>query len=280
MKQCLTLVANRSLEQAQWQKAIHSMLTIEQIHQREAHVWDVITDDHTTLSSSLRDVLYQLNIDFALQPKERLPKRLFLSDMDATMVVGETIDEMAETLGLYDAVSQITAAAMRGEKSYREALAERLQLMRGIHKSEVAEIAKNVQLAKGARQLLSVIKQQHIESFLISGGFTVFTHTVAQMLGFGGHLANRLSYDKSGKLDGNWIGDLVSAEVKESTLKTLAKQLDIELSETIAIGDGANDKRMVRLAGLGVAFYGKPTLREAANAEIHSGTIDNLRWFL
>lgn len=280
MKYCLTLVANRPLEQAQWHKAIHSMLAIEQIHQRESHVWDVITDDKATLSSSLRDVLYQLNMDFALQPLERLPKRLFLSDMDATMVVGETIDEMAETLGLYEAVSQITAAAMRGEMGYREALAKRLQLMRGIHKSEVAEIAKNVQLAKGAKQLLSVIKQQHIESFLISGGFTVFTYTVAQMLGFDGHLANRLSYDESGKLDGKWIGDLVSAEVKESTLKTLAKQLDIELSETIAIGDGANDKRMVGLAGLGVAFYGKPTLREVANAEIHSGTIDNLQWFL
>lgn len=279
-QQCLTIVINRPTEPSRWQKAIHTKLHIEQIQQRDEKVWDIISDDKATLSPSLRDVLYQLNIDFALQPYKRKPKQLFMSDMDATMVIGETIDDMAETLGLYEQVSQITAAAMRGEIGYRDALAKRLALMKGIHKSQIADIAKNVQFAKGARTLLAQIQQHHIESFLISGGFTVFTHHVAKELGFDGHLANRLSYDNEDKLDGTWIGDLVSAQVKEATLKTLAKQLNIELSETIAIGDGANDKRMVSHAGLGVAFYGKPTLREIANAEIHSGTIDNLRWFL
>lgn len=279
MKQCLTLVANQVISQAQWQSAIESMIVIENVTERHDGVWDVYCDETSQLSPALRDTLYQLKIDFALQARERLPKRLLISDMDATMVVGETIDDMAEMLGIYDEVSTITALAMRGDIDFRQALSQRLALMKGIHRSEITKMAEQVIPTPGAKALLDAVKEHGMASFLVSGGFTDFTKAVSQMLGFDEHLANRLSYDENNQLDGRWIGELVTAEVKANTLENLAKTMSIQLSETIAIGDGANDRMMIELAGLGVAFYGKPVLREAANAEIHSGSIDNLRWF-
>lgn len=285
MNQCLTLVANQPITQQTLVEALGETLTITAIHQRQTGadaptVWDITCAADTTMTTILRGLLYRLKLDFALQPAERPPKKLFLSDMDATIVVGETIDEMAESLGLYNEISAITASAMRGEIGYRQALKQRLGLMKGIHKRTVADIAAGVQLADGADKLLAEINQRGMDSCLISGGFTVFTYAVSQRLGFKRHLANRLSYDADERLDGSWLGDLVSAEVKEFTLKTLAGENNISLAETVAIGDGANDKRMIEHAGLGVAFYGKPVLREIANAEIHSGSIDHLLYFL
>lgn len=285
MNQRLTLVVNQPVTQQTMIEVLGDTLTILDMKKRPAKaseptVWDITCPADTVLTTGLRGLLYRLKLDFALQSAERLPKKLFLSDMDATIVVGETIDDMAESLGIYNEVSAITAAAMRGELGYRQALKQRLVLMKGIHKRTVADIAAAVRLTDGADKLLAEINRLGMDSCLISGGFTAFTYAVSQRLGFHRHLANRLSYDNNGYLDGNWLGDLVSAEVKESTLKTLAAENNISLAETVAIGDGANDKRMIEHAGLGVAFYGKPILRNIANAEIHSGTIDHLVYFL
>lgn len=287
MNQCLTLVANQPTSTEQIVGTLNEVLTIFDIQPRKmaatknaSRVWNVICPPQTTMTTALRVMLYRLKLDFALQAADRPTKKLFLSDMDATIVVGETIDDMAKTLGVYQQISAITAAAMRGELGYRQALRQRLDLMKGIHKSTVADIAAAVKLTDGADKLLAEINRRGMDSCLISGGFTVFTYAVSQRLGFNRHLANRLSYDSEGCLDGHWLGDLVSAEVKASTLKTLATENHIGLAETIAIGDGANDKLLLQQAGLGVAFYGKPVLREVANAEIHSGTIDNLLHFL
>lgn len=280
MHKCLTLVANKTTTSEQLQQLLAGQLPIIDIQQRASQVWDIILPEQTQLSQNLRQTLYAERLDFALQNRQRAQKKLFLSDMDATIVVGETIDEMAEILGIYDEISAITEAAMQGKLDYRGALAQRLSLLKGLRKEAVAAIAQQVTLTKGAEKLLNEINRRQMDSCLISGGFTVFTYTVSQKLGFKRHLANRLSYDESGRLDGGWIGDLVSAEVKESTLKTLAKQNQLSLEETVAIGDGANDMRMLQHAGLGVAFYGKPALRSVCQAEIHSGTIDHLLWFL
>lgn len=280
MNKCLTLVANTAVNTEQLQQLLAPQLSLIHIEQREPQVWDMIVPPDTVMSSALKTVLYDWRLDFALQNAERPEKKLFLSDMDATIVVGETIDEMAEKLGIYEAISAITEAAMQGKLDYRGALAQRLALLKGMKKSEIAAIAEQVTLTAGADKLLDEINRRGMDSCLISGGFTVFTYAVSQKLGFKRHLSNRLSYDADGRLDGRWQGDLVSAEVKESTLKTLARQNELSLDETVAIGDGANDMRMLKHAGLGVAFYGKPALREVCQAEIHSGTIDHLIWFL
>lgn len=280
MNKTLTLVATGATNSDALKRALAEQLTILDIKTREAHVFDILCVPDTTLSPALRDTLYALNCDFALQDAERLPKKVFISDMDATMVVGETIDEMAETLGIGDKISAITARAMRGELGFEDALRERLGLMQGIAKSTVLEMADSVTLTEGADKLLAEINRRGIDSFLISGGFTEFTQQVSAKLGFNNHKANQLGYDDNDALNGTWTGELVNANVKVATLKKLAQSHGVSLAQTIAIGDGANDSQMIAAAGLGVSYYGKPILREAANAEIHSGTIANLIYFL
>ncbi len=277
----MTIIANAGMTQQELSTILAPFIVITHIQERASNkVWDIFCPAETQLSQALRQCLYDNTLDFALQNAVRRRKKLFLSDMDATMVVGETIDDMAKVLGLYDEISAITAAAMQGELDYREALKQRLALLKGISRHVIYEIADNAPLAAGADKLLAEINARGMDSCLISGGFSVFTGVVAKKLGFKQHLSNLLSYDKDGKLDGGWRGDLVTAEVKEATLRTLAKKNQLDLSETIAIGDGANDKCMVSAAGLGVAYYGKPTLRDIAQAEIHSGTLDGVIWFL
>ncbi len=214
-----------------------------------------------------------------MQDEHPREKKLLISDMDATIVVGETIDDMARELGLYDEISAITEAAMQGTLDYRQALQQRLLLLKGIPRKTIEEIADKTVITDGADRLLDSVNQRGMESFLVSGGFSTFTEAVSQKLGFKNHLSNVLSYDDNDKLDGRWQGELVTAEVKEATLRKIVQEHNFTLSETVAIGDGANDINMVRTAGLGVAFYGKPALREVAQAEIHSGSIDNVLWF-
>lgn len=290
MNKTLTLVANNPSTPSDT-VALTKMLSAHfapiAVQQRQsehtlnkAKIWDITCPEETTLTVELRELLYRLSCDFALQDEKRLPKKLFISDMDATMVVGETIDEMAETLGIHDKISEITAAAMRGELGFEAALAKRLSLMRGISKSTITDMAKRVQLTEGADKLLAEINRREMDSCLISGGFTEFTEQVSQRLGFKRQKANRLAYDNNEQLDGTWMGELVNAEVKVATLKQLAAQNTIELSQTVAVGDGANDRQMIEAAGLGVAYCGKPILRQAATAEIHSGNMANLIYFL
>lgn len=280
MHKTLTLVANQPLHTQAIRQLIAPFTTILNITARHENVWDIDCPTATILTEAFRQTLYQQHIDFALQESKHVTKKLLLSDMDATIVVGETIEEMASVLGLTEQVSQITTAAMQGHIDYREALAKRLQLLKGIPKATVIELAEKVTLAKGAPQLMQGINEKSMDSCLISGGFSLFTEVVSQKLGFKRHLSNRLSYDDADCLDGHWIGDLVTAEVKASTLQTLAAENDIDIKQTVAIGDGANDIKMLRAAGLGVAYYGKPVVRASVNAEIHAGTIDNLLWFI
>lgn len=242
--------------------------------------YHIVCPADTQLTSELRTALYELKWDFALQKEYRQPKKLFISDMDATMVIGETIDEMAEVLGIKEQVSAITERAMRGELDFEKALSERLCLMQGISRKTVQDITKNICITAGADTLLNYINQKEIDSCLISGGFTEFTDSVSKKLGFKRHKSNQLSYDDNDCLDGNWVGALVNAEVKRETLIELARENNITMEQTIAIGDGANDALMITSAGLGVAFYGKPAARTVANAEIHSGSIDNLIYFI
>ncbi|PID54664.1 MAG: phosphoserine phosphatase SerB [Gammaproteobacteria bacterium] len=255
-------------------------LAISAITARTPQVFDLHCPSETTLTPELRDKLYHLHCDFALQAENRPEKKFFISDMDATMVVGETIDEMAEVLGIGEKISAITARAMRGELDFEEALAERLALMKGIPKTTVVEMAKAVTVTPGAKQLLDDINRRQMDSCLISGGFSEFTEQVSQRLGFKRHKANQLAYDKNDTLSGTWTGELVNADVKVATLKQRAAAHQLDLSQTVAIGDGANDSLMIAAAGLGIAYYGKPILREVANAEIHSGDMANVVHFL
>ncbi|PID63817.1 MAG: phosphoserine phosphatase SerB [Gammaproteobacteria bacterium] len=280
MNKVLTLVAQQSTDASTLQDTFGNQLVIYEIKQRRERVFDLVCAPDSALSPSLRETLYGLRCDFALQDAQRRPKKVFISDMDATMVVGETIDEMAEILGLGEAISAITARAMRGELDFEAALAERLGLMKGLPQDRIVEMADHVEISPDADKLLAEINQRGIDSFLVSGGFTEFTQQVSRKLGFNSHKANRLGYDENGRLNGTWVGELVDGDVKLATLQHLAEKNRVSLEETIAIGDGANDRLMVEAAGLGVAYYGKPALRQVANAEIHCGTLASLIAFL
>lgn len=279
-KKALTIVANRATTEKQLAEKLATWIDILAVEPLADNVWKIICPKETQLNANIRQVCYQQAWDFALQDETPCEKKLLMSDMDATIVVGETIDDMAKVLGLYDEISTITEAAMQGKLDYRAALKQRLALLKGIPRSVIMDIAENAPITNGADRLLAAINQRGMDSCLISGGFSTFTEMVSKKLGFKRHLSNLLSYDAEDKLDGHWVGDLVTADVKKATLKTLVQQNAIELCETVAIGDGANDIKMVSEAGLGVAFYGKPPIREIAQAEIHSGSIDNLLWFL
>lgn len=280
MNKILTLVANAATDSNQLKSTLSTHVDILSLNTRASHVFDMVCASKTTLTPSLRETLYKLKCDFALQDETALEKKLFISDMDATMVVGETIDDMAETLGIGEQISAITARAMRGELGFEEALRERLGLMTDIAKSTVLDMANHALLTEGAEVLLAEINRLKMDSCLISGGFTEFTHVVSKKLGFKRHKANQLAYDDNDQLAGGWVGELVNADVKVATLKQLAKENDISLAQTVAVGDGANDSLMIEAAGLGVAYYGKPLLRKVANAEIHSGSMANLVYFL
>ncbi len=279
---CLTIVAQKPITSAEVSTLLSPYITVKTIRQRVDNpaVYSVLCAEETQLTPELRAVLYAQQLDFALQDENPSEKKLFLSDMDSTVVTTETIDEIAEVFGVSQQVSDITAAAMRGELDYEASLAARLSLLKGLPKDKLLPLVHQTKITPKAPELLEEINRRQMLSCLISGGFTLFTDWVGDALGFQYKVANVLSFDSNDCLDGHWVGELVTADVKLATLKRLAQENQLDLSQTVAIGDGANDMEMVKAAGLGVAFYGKPALREIAQAEIHSGTIDNLIYFL
>lgn len=276
----LIIVANQPTTEKMIIATLAKAVDLVEITPIDNHVWDITCASKTSLTQTIRQYCYRQKWDFALQNRDRANKKLFISDMDATIVVGETIDEMAKTLGLYEQISAITAKAMQGQISFDTALTQRLQLMKGLTKQTIMFLAEQTPITPGADNLLNALNQRGLVSCLISGGFSLFSEKVAKQLGFQYHRANLLSFDDNDCFDGHIIGDVVDATVKQAHLKQLAKDHHIDLAETVAIGDGANDIAMIKSAGLGVAFYGKPAVRAVSQAEIHSGKIDNLLWFL
>ncbi len=276
----LTLCANQGALDDSLVPHLHQFgLKVSNVIGGNAKVMHVVCGQGS-LTEPLREFLYERKIDFAMQKVTNRPKKILLSDMDATMVVGETIDDMADKLGVGDKVKVITAAAMAGELDFPKALKARLELIEGLNKYKIFSIADEVELAKGSRQLMQAVQRSSIYSCLISGGFSIFTKVVSEKLGFDTHVSNRLVFDENDGLLPIWYGDAVTAKVKEETLLTLSTQQSVELSDCVAIGDGANDAKMIERAGLGIAYYGKPLLRKVANAEIHSGDLSNAIHFI
>lgn len=276
----LTLCANNNKLDASVVEPLHRLglkvVNLKSVNDKVMHIYC----QQGSLSEDLKAFFYKTGMDYAFQAQSTKPKKVFLSDMDATMVVGETIDDMADKLGVGEQVSKITAAAMAGEIDYPQALKERLQLIAGLNKFKIFSIADEAEIAKGAHELMQSIKQNNMYSCLISGGFSIFTKVISKKLGFDMHLSNRLAFDEDDKLLPIWYGDAVTGKVKRETLFMLAAKHEVELEQTVAIGDGANDKFMIEQAGLGIAYYGKPLVRQVANAEIHSGDLSNAAYFI
>lgn len=215
-------------------------------------------------NSKLRGVIEA--VDVIAQRKSDRTKKLLVADMDSTMITVECLDELADYAGFKPQVAAITERAMRGEIDFAAALDKRVSLLKGLSADIITRCHDaRVSISAGAIPLIRTMKSHGARCVLVSGGFTLFADRVAAEIGFDRAVSNILTIE-SGALSGTVERPLVDAAEKERILAEESKDLGLERSETLAIGDGANDKPMIEAAGLGIAYRGKPLLREAADA--------------
>ncbi|HEX3349851.1 MAG TPA: phosphoserine phosphatase SerB [Acetobacteraceae bacterium] len=199
-------------------------------------------------------------------------KKLLIADMDSTIVTSETLDELAAYAGLKDSIAAITRRAMNGEIDFAEALRLRVGMLKGLATSALEATWERTVIAEGARELVATMRAHGARAALVSGGFTFFTGRVAAMLRFDLHRANTLD-TADGHLTGAVIGPILGRDAKLAALRELAAVDGLQLSETLAVGDGANDLAMLAAAGLGVAYRAKPIVAAEARARVDHSTL-------
>jgi phosphoserine phosphatase len=233
--------------------------------------------DCRRMADAIRGALDGAPVDVVVQPSHARRKRLFLADMDSTMIEEECIDELADYVGLKPHVAAITERAMRGEIAFAPALRERMALLKGLPATVVDEvIADRIHLTAGGRTLIATMRAHGTHTCLVTGGFTLFSQRIAAMIGFDESRANTLAIDPDGKLAGEVVEPIFGRDGKLATLQALTARLGLDSEETMATGDGANDIAMIEAAGLGVAFHAKPKVAEAAAARIDHGDLTAL----
>lgn len=215
-------------------------------------------------------------VDVVVQRADGRAKGLLVADMDSTMIGQECIDELAAELGLKEKIAAITERAMRGEIEFESALRERVGLLKGLPANVVSKvIAERIRLTPGAIELVRTMRANGAYAALVSGGFTVFTGPISQMIGFHEHRSNTL-IEKDGLLTGTVGEPILGQEAKLASLRELSATKKVPQALTLAVGDGANDLAMIREAGLGVAFHAKPKVAAEAHARIDNGDLTAL----
>ena len=234
------------------------------------------SDDIRAIENRLRQARGDLPIDIVVQPAAFRRKKLFLADMDSTMIGQECIDELADFAGLKAHVAEITERAMRGEIEFEPALRERVALLKDMPVSVVDEVLKErITATPGGRELVMTMRAHGAYTCLISGGFTLFSKAVAARIGFQENRANQLKVH-DGKLTGEVTEPILGRAAKLATLIELRKSFDLDEIDTLVTGDGANDLGMIEAAGLGVAYHAKPAVAAAAAARIDHGDLTAL----
>jgi phosphoserine phosphatase len=206
-------------------------------------------------------------IDAIAQQAGDRRKRLLIADMDSTIITGETLDELADFAGLGEKIAAITARAMNGELDFKDALRERVAMLKGLSLHALEQTWQRVAMTPGSRELVATMRAHGAMTALVSGGFTWFTARVAAELGFDLHRSNVLLDDGTALL-GSVAEPILDRGAKLDTLRALASQRGLPLSATLAVGDGANDLDMLGAAGLGVAFRAKPIVAATARARV------------
>src|SRR5712675_1099890 len=234
------------------------------------------SDDVKAIEARLRQARGDLPIDIVVQPAALRRKKLFLADMDSTMIGQECIDELADYGGMNVGVDAITERAMRGEIEFEPALRERVALLKDMPVSVVDEVLKKrIAPTPGGRELVMTMRANGAYTCLISGGFTLFTNAVAAMIGFQENRANELIVE-DGKLTGEVREPILGRAAKLATLIELRESFDLDNIDTLVVGDGANDLGMIQDAGLGVAYHAKPAVAAAAAVRIDHGDLTAL----
>lgn len=242
---------------------------------------DVFVDgaDLASLRARALGALAGLPVDVCVQPAEGRRKRLLLADMDSTIIGCECLDELADFAGLKDRIAAITERAMAGELPFEAALTERVALLAGLDLAALrATYDERVRLNPGAATLVRTMAAHGARCVLVSGGFDVFTARVAAAAGFAAHRANRL-IDDGARLTGAVALPILGREAKLAALNEEAALLGVALSETLAVGDGANDLAMIEAAGLGVAWRAKPIVAARADARVDHADLTALLYF-
>lgn len=229
----------------------------------------------TDLEPRIRDLLVDQKIDLAIQPLQGRRKKLLLSDMDSTIVTAETLDELADFAGLKDKISAITARAMNGELDFREALDERVGMLKGLSAETLDDTMRQITYSPGAETLVRTMSANGAYTALVSGGFTYFTSRVREAIGFDFDTGITLGIE-NGTLTGTVTGEIVTKDVKREILLRLANEQNIDLKDTLTVGDGANDLPMLQTAGLGVAYRAKPVVVASAPYRIDHAGLDAL----
>lgn len=220
-------------------------------------------------------------LDISLQKDDiyRRSRRLICFDMDSTLIETEVIDELAKRAGVGEKVAEITERAMRGEIDFCESFAERVALLKGLDVSVMEDIAHNLPITEGLERLMTILKRVGYKTAILSGGFTYFGNYLKQRFGFDYVYANELEVE-DGKLTGRYVGEVVDGRRKAELLRLLCQFENIDIAQSVAVGDGANDLPMLNLAGLGIAFHAKPKVKATAEQSISTIGLDGILYFL
>ena len=237
--------------------------------------------DREAMQSELLKLSGELEMDFSFQQDNmyRRMRRLICFDMDSTLIETEVIDELAERAGVGSQVRAITERAMRGEIDFRESFTERVALLKGLDISVMEDIAHHLPITEGVDRLMFVLKQYGYKIAILSGGFTYFGNYLKNKYDIDYVYANELEVE-DGKLTGRYVGEIVDGRRKAELLKLIAQVEHVNLAQTIAVGDGANDLPMLSEAGLGIAFHAKPRVVANARQSINTIGLDGVLYFL
>ena len=234
------------------------------------------------MQSKLMQVSKDMEIDFSFQRDDmfRRMRRLICFDMDSTLIQTECIDELADRAGVGAEVRAITESAMRGEIDFKESFTRRVALLKGLDVSVMKDIAEHLPITEGVDRLMTILKRYGYKIAILSGGFTYFGEYLQRRYGIDYVYANELEIDDNGKLTGRYVGEIVDGHRKAELTKLIAQVEKVNLAQTIAVGDGANDLPMISEAGLGIAFHAKPRVVANAKQSINTIGLDGVLYFL
>lgn len=238
--------------------------------------------DRGAMQSKLMAISAESGMDFSFQKDDmyRRMRRLICFDMDSTLIQTECIDELAARAGVGDKVRAITARAMRGELDFKQSFSQRVALLKGLDAGVMRELAENLPITEGTDRLMSILKTCGYKIAILSGGFTFFGEYLQRRYGIDYVYANELEIGEDGKLTGRYVGEIVDGRRKADLLKLIAQTEKVNLAQTIAVGDGANDLPMLAEAGLGIAFHAKPRVVRSAGQSINTVGLDGILYFL